>query len=189
MASKKRCWWCESDPIYVEYHDNEWGRPVHDDGKHFEMLILEGFQAGLSWITILKRRENFRKAFHRFNPKKVSKMTSRDVFRLLKDEGIIRHRGKIEAAINNAKCFLEIQDEFGSFDDYIWSFVGGKTLRTKKNLTRDGIPAKTKESDMLSKDLKKRGFKFVGSTTCYAHMQAAGLVDDHVKGCYRYKSR
>ncbi|MDZ4785382.1 MAG: DNA-3-methyladenine glycosylase I [bacterium] len=188
QKTKQRCCWCGEDPIYVKYHDFEWGRPLHDDKALFEMLILEGFQAGLSWITILKKRENFRKAFAGFNAKKIAKFTSKDVARLMKDAGIIRNKLKIEAAIKNARGFLEIQKEFGSFDRYIWQFTNYKTLRIPK-MTRDKIRATSPESDALSKDLKKRGFNFVGSTICYAHMQATGMIDDHVEGCFRYKKR
>lgn len=189
MKDKSRCWWCGEDPLYCDYHDNEWGLPLHEDQKIFEMLILEGFQAGLSWLTVLKKRKNFRKAFRNFNPKAVSKMTADDVTRLMQDAGIIRNRLKIEAAINNAKRFLEVKKEFGTFDKYIWSFTGFKTLRNPRGLKPGKLPATSKESDDLSKDLKKRGFKFVGSTIIYAHMQATGMVDDHVEGCFRYVKR
>lgn len=178
----KRCRWALEEPN-TTYHDEEWGVPVHDDQVLFEFLILEGAQAGLSWTTILKRRENYRKAFLNFNVKKVSALTARDVTRLMKDEGIIRNRLKIESTISNAKAFLAVQKEFGSFDKYIWSFVNGKPLR--KN--HKSMPATTPESDLMSKDLKKRGFRFVGSTICYAYMQACGLVNDHEKTCFRYK--
>ena len=171
----KRCDWSTSDPIYVKYHDKEWGRPLHDDQKLFEFLVLEGMQAGLSWITILKKRENYRKAFDDFDPKKVSRYSDKKVEKLLLNDGIVRNRLKINSAILNAKLFLEVQKEFGSFDRYIWSFVGGKTIKNSwKNMK--SIPATTKESDAMSKDLKKRGFKFVGSTICYAFMQATGMV-------------
>jgi len=185
---QQRCWWCLKEPIYIQYHDEEWGVPLHDDGKIFEMLILEGFQAGLSWITILKKRKNFRRAFKNFNARKIAKFTGSDIKRLMNDEGIIRNRLKINAAITNAQCFLAVQKEFGSFDKYIWQFTGYKTLRSKKGVTPKTIPARSKESDLMSKDLKKRGFKFVGSTICYAHMQATGMVDDHVRGCFRSAS-
>jgi DNA-3-methyladenine glycosylase I len=181
-----RCWWCGEDPLYVEYHDKEWGRPVHDDRKIFEMLLLEGFQAGLSWITILRKRENFRRAFAGFDPRKISRFGKRDLVRLLADVGIVRNRAKCEAAVNNAQRFLEVQKEFGSFDRYIWRFTGGKTMRAKIGRK---LRATSPESDALSKDLKARGFKFVGSTIIYAHMQAMGMVDDHVPGCWRYKPR
>jgi len=189
INKKQRCWWCGEDELYCEYHDKEWGVPVREDRKMFEMLILEGFQAGLSWITILRKRKNFRKAFKNFDAKKIAKFTKRDVARLMKDEGIIRNRLKIEGAIINAKLFLEVQKEYGSFCKYIWQFTGGKTLRNPRGTTRGKIVATSPESDLMSKTLKKRGFKFVGSTICYAHMQATGMVDDHVVGCFRYKKR
>ncbi len=163
--------------------------PVHDDRKMFEMLILEGFQAGLSWITILRKRENFRKAFRNFEARKVVRFGKADVARLMNDAGIIRNRLKIEGAVTNAKCFLEVQKEFGSFDRYIWSFTGNKTLRNPKGVTRKTMKPTSPESDALSKDLKRRGFKFVGSTVCHAHMQATGMVDDHVVGCFKYRKR
>ena len=162
---------------------------VHDDRKIFEMLILEGFQAGLSWITILRKRSNFRKAFKNFNPRKVARFNKSDVERLMNDAGIIRNRLKIEGAITNARRFLEVQKEFGSFDQYIWRFTGNGTLRNPKGMTRKTMKATSPESDALSKDLKQRGFKFVGSTVCYAHMQATGMVDDHVVGCFKYRKR
>lgn len=189
MKKRERCWWCGEDPLYVKYHDEEWGRPVHDDCAIFEMLLLEGFQAGLSWLTILRKRENFRKAFKGFDPAKVARFRAADIERLMKDEGIVRNRAKIEAAVNNAQRFLEVQKEFGSFDRYIWGFTGHKTLRAPRAPTRDSMPARSAESDRMSKDLKMRGFKFVGSTICYAHMQATGMVDDHMAGCFRAKSR
>lgn len=188
MREKKRCWWCGEDPLYIRYHDEEWGVPVHDDRNIFEMLILEGFQAGLSWITILRKRENFRAAFLNFEPAQVARMTDRDVERLMHDAGIIRNRQKIEAAVQNARCFLETQKEFGTFDRYIWQFTGNRTLR-RPRVTRKTIRPTSPESDALSADLKRRGFKFVGSTIIYAHMQATGMVDDHVEGCWRYKKR
>lgn len=184
----KRCQWAGSDPLYQKYHDEEWGEPVHDDRKLFEMLILEGAQAGLSWITILRKRENYRRAFDNFDAKKIAKYDSRNIKQLLNNEGIIRNRLKINAAITNAKLFLETQKEFGSFDKYIWQFVGGKQI---KNNWQDikSLPAKTNESDLMSKDLKKRGFKFVGSTICYAFMQAVGLVNDHTIDCFKYSKK
>ncbi len=183
---KTRCGWSTSDPLYIEYHDNEWGVPVHDDRKLFEMLILEGAQAGLSWITILKKRENYRKAFDNFDVLKISKYKQTKIEKLLNNAGIIRNKLKINAAVQNAQSFLEVQKEFKSFDKYIWQFVGGKPkLNSFKSLKE--VPAKTKESDAMSKDLKKRGFKFVGSTICYAFMQAVGMVNDHVEGCFKYK--
>jgi len=163
--------------------------PVHDDRKIFEMLTLEGFQAGLSWITILRKRDNFRKAFKNFNVRKVARFGKADVARLMRDEGIIRNRLKIEAAITNARRFLEVQKEYDSFDRYIWRFTGNRTVRNPNGLTRKTIRATSPESDALSKDLKQRGFKFVGSTVCYAHMQATGMVDDHVVGCFKYRQR
>ncbi len=183
----KRCAWCGSDPLYIEYHDKEWGIPVHDDRKLFEMLILEGAQAGLSWITILRKRENYRKAFENFDAKKIAKYDSKKIKQLLQNEGIIRNRLKIEAAIINAKLFTEIQKEYGSFDKYIWKFVNGKPIINQRKSLKE-IPTKTKESDAMSKDLQKRGFKFVGSTICYAFMQAVGMVNDHTIDCSLYKN-
>ena len=186
---RPRCWWCGDDPLYVKYHDEEWGVPVHDDRKLFEMLILEGFQAGLSWITILRKRPRFIKAFANFNVRKVAAFTKKDVARLLKDEGIVRNRLKIESSITNAQQFIKIQKEFGTFDKYIWQFTDFKTYRDPKGMTRKRIRPTSPESDALSKDLKERGFKFVGSTIIYAHMQATGMVDDHVEGCWKYVQR
>ena len=183
---KRRCDWSGTDPLYVKYHDREWGVPVHDDRRLFEMLILEGAQAGLSWLTILKKREAFREAFDRFDPCRVAKYNGRKIRELLSNPKIIRNRLKIQAAVQNAKAFLEVVDEFGSFDRYIWRFVGGKPIQSRRARLKD-IPARTEESDALSKDLKKRGFKFVGSTICYAFMQAVGMVNDHLAGCFRYK--
>jgi DNA-3-methyladenine glycosylase I len=184
---KKRCSWCENSfDAYVEYHDQEWGMPVHDDRKHFEFLILEGAQAGLSWATILKRRDGYRKAFADFEPNKVAKYPDSRCEELLLDPGIIRNRLKVFGAVNNAQKFLEVQSEFGTFDKYIWSFVSGEPIVNSRK-TMSEVPATTKESDELSKDLKKRGFKFVGSTIMYAHMQACGLVNDHTVDCFRYK--
>ena len=180
-----RCNWSTSDPIYINYHDREWGVPVHDDRLLFEFLILEGAQAGLSWITILRKRESYRKAFDNFNPEKVAKYSAKRVERLLKNEGIIRNRLKINAAVRNAKSFLEIQKEFGSFDEYIWQFVNGKPKINRWKNLKD-VPARTSESDLMSQDLKKRGFKFAGSTICYAFMQATGMVNDHTTDCFRY---
>jgi DNA-3-methyladenine glycosylase I len=181
----RRCSWCTNDQLYIDYHDNEWGKPLHDDRKLFEMLILEGAQAGLSWMTILRKRENYRKAFDHFDPKKIARYDRRKVRTLLKNEGIVRNRLKIESAIANAKAFLAVQKEFGSFDRYIWQFVGGKQKRNAWNSVHE-IPARTAESDAMSKDLKKRGFTFVGSTICYAFMQAVGMVNDHTVDCWRY---
>lgn len=184
---KKRCPWVplEKD-FYVEYHDTEWGVPVHDDQKIFEFLTLESAQAGLSWETILKKREGYRKNFKNFDPKKVAKLTEKDVEKMLLDPSIIRNRLKIEATINNAKRFLEIREEFGTFDAYMWSFVGGKPIQNNIKTIKD-YPATTKESEVFAKDLKKRGFKFLGPTTVYAHMQASGMVNDHSVDCFRRK--
>lgn len=181
-----RCPWCLSSPEMMKYHDQEWGRPLHSDKQHFEFLILEAAQAGLSWSTVLKRREGYRKAFANFDPKKVAKFNKTKINQLLKDPGIIRNRLKVEAVVHNAPLFLQVQKEFGSFDAYMWQFVGGKTLDHKRKSTSQ-IPATSKESDALSKDLKKRGFKFVGSTVLYAHMQAVGMVNDHLVNCSFYK--
>jgi len=181
-----RCAWAGNDPLYIKYHDEEWGIPVHDDQKLFEMLILEGAQAGLSWITILRKRENYRRAFDNFNAEIISKYNSNKINQLLKNEDIIRNRLKIKATINNAKCFLEVQKEYGSFDKFIWQFTNGEQLKNKFNTLKE-IPAKTEISDAMSKELKKRGFKFVGSTICYAFMQAVGMVNDHTIDCFRYK--
>ncbi|MAF59246.1 MAG: DNA-3-methyladenine glycosylase I [Candidatus Pacebacteria bacterium] len=181
----KRCEWAERESM-IEYHDKEWGVPVYDDKLQFEFLILEGAQAGLSWETVLKKRENYRKAFSNFDPIKISKYTKKDVERLIKNEGIIRNRLKIEAVITNAKAFLEVKRKFGTFSKYIWNFVGGNPITNKRKSIKD-IPATSKESDELSKALKKRGFKFVGSTIIYAHMQATGMVNDHEVDCFRYK--
>lgn len=170
----------------LRYHDEEWGVPVHDDRKHYEYLVLDAFQAGLSWRTVLHKRENFREAFAGFDPAKVARFNKRDIGRLMKDKGIIRNRQKIEAAINNANRFLDVQKELGSFDKYIWQFVRGKVLVHKRKTIHD-LPATCSESDAMSKDMKQRGFKFCGSTICYAYMQAAGLVNDHLVSCFRYK--
>ncbi len=180
-----RCAWSQNDPLYIDYHDKEWGVPLHDDQKLFEFLVLEGMQAGLSWLTILRKRENFRKAFDNFDPLKVAEFDEGKVAELLTDKGIIRNRLKVTAAIQNARAFLTVQEQFGSFDAYIWRFVDG---RPKLNVwkTLQDIPARTAESDAMSKDLSKRGFKFVGSTICYAHMQATGMVNDHTVDCFRY---
>jgi len=183
---KRRCDWSGTDPLYVKYHDREWGVPVHDDRRLFEMLILEGAQAGLSWLTILQKREDFRRAFDHFDPSRVAEYNERKIRELLRNPGIIRNRLKIRAAVHNAKAYLKVVDEFGSFDRYIWRFVGGRPIQNRRAGLRD-IPAWTEESDALSKDLKKRGFKFVGSTICYAFMQAVGMVNDHVVECFRYK--
>ncbi len=184
----KRCAWAEGgkNDLYIAYHDTEWGAPGHDDRKHFEFLILEGAQAGLSWSTILNKRENYRKAFADFDPARVARFTEKRIEKLLQDPGIVRNRLKVTAAVNNAKKFLAVQKEFGSFDNYVWEFVGGKPIRNRRRSMKD-IPATSRESDALSKDLKKRGFSFVGSTIIYALMQALGLVNDHVVSCFRYK--
>jgi len=186
MKTKQRCDWCLSSDLYINYHDEEWGIPEHDDQKLFEMLILEGAQAGLSWITILNKRENYRKAFDNFDYKKVAKYSQKKIEKLLQNEGIVRNKLKVNSTVSNARLFMEVQKEFGSFDKYIWQFVDGKTI-VKKWKTMEECPAKTPESDAMSKDLKKRGFKFVGSTICYAFMQATGMVNDHMTFCYRYK--
>lgn len=182
----ERCPWCLNDELYIKYHDTEWGVPVHDDRLHFEFLVLESAQAGLSWITILKKRENYRMSYDNFDPYKVSLYDEEKISELLNNAGIIRNRRKIEASINNAKRFLEIQKEFGSFDNYIWGFVDGKPINNNWNNVKE-VPAKTFLSDEISKDLIKRGFKFIGSTIIYSHMQATGLVNDHILSCFRYK--
>jgi DNA-3-methyladenine glycosylase I len=184
-ADKIRCTWAGKDPIYVAYHDTEWGVPIHDDRQLFEFLILEGAQAGLSWITILKRRQNYRKAFAGFDPEKVARFGKREIARLLKDEGIIRNRLKIESAVQNARAFLKIQEEFGDFSKYHWGFVDGKPIVNRFREIKQ-VPAKTPLSDAFSKDLKRRGFSFVGSTIIYAHMQAVGMVNDHLVTCFRH---
>lgn len=185
MKEKMRCQWPTS-PLMIQYHDNEWGVPLHDDQKLFEFLILEGAQAGLSWDTVLKKRGNYRKAFHNFDARRIAKYTAHDTARLLKNEGIIRNRLKIASATRNAKVFLDTQKEFTSFDVYIWQFVGNKPkVNTFKKLA--DIPATTAESDAMSKDLKARGMNFVGSTICYAFMQATGMVNDHTTNCFRHK--
>jgi len=182
---KKRCDWTTENELYLDYHDREWGGPVHDDQKLFEFLVLDAMQAGLSWFIVLKKRENFKKAFDNFDARKIAEYDDKKVKELLSNKGIIRNQRKIEASIQNAKAFLAVQKEFGTFDNYIWQFVG---RRPKKNSwkTMGNIPSKSGESDAMSKDLKKRGFKFVGSTICYAFMQAAGLVNDHTVDCFRY---
>jgi DNA-3-methyladenine glycosylase I len=183
---KNRCGWCLKFDQYIKYHDEEWGVPVHDDRIHFEFLVLEGAQAGLSWSTILKKREGYRKAFADFDPVKVARFTPARIEKILTDPGIVRNRLKVNAAVTNARCFLAIQKEFGTFDKYIWQFVNGKPIINRRT-RRTGVPATTPESDALSKDLIKRGFKFVGSTVIYAHMQACGLVNDHFVDCWRYR--
>ena len=182
--SKVRCW-KTTDPLYIEYHDEEWGVPVHEDRTLFEFLILEGFQAGVSWALILRKRENFRRAFDVFDPMKVSKYTEEDVERLMNDPGILRNRLKIRSAISNAQRFLDVQEEFGSFDRYIWCFVGGKPIKNRFTSFSE-MPSKTEISEAMGKDLKKRGFKFVGPVICYSFMQAVGMVNDHLTHCFRY---
>jgi DNA-3-methyladenine glycosylase I len=184
---KVRCAWAGTDPLYVAYHDREWGRPVHDDRVHFEFLVLEGAQAGLSWLTILRKREGYRRAFAGFDPAKVAAFGRRDVRRLLADPGIVRNRLKVESAVRNAVAFRAIQAEFGSFDRFVWRFVGGRPKRSIRKTIRD-VPPRTPESDALSRELRARGFTFVGSTICYAHMQAVGLVDDHTVDCFRHRA-
>jgi DNA-3-methyladenine glycosylase I len=186
MENRQRCGWSTSDPLYITYHDQEWGVPVHDDRLLFEFLILEGAQAGLSWITILRKRENYRQAFDQFDPQKVARFDDKKILELLNNPGIIRNRAKINAAIGNARAFLAIQEEFGSFDTYVWRFVGGKPLQNTWTEMAQ-IPAKSAEAEALSKDLVRRGFKFVGPTICYAHMQATGMVNDHTVDCFRYQ--
>jgi DNA-3-methyladenine glycosylase I len=185
VKALKRCWPTE-DPLYIKYHDEEWGRPVHNDRLLFEFLILEGAQAGLSWITVLKKRQNYKKAFDNFDAKKIVKYKAAKIKALLKNEGIIRNRLKIASTITNAQAFLEVKKEFGTFDKYIWQFVDYKTKKNRWPSLKQ-IPARTSESDAMSIDLKKRGFRFVGTTICYAFMQACGLVNDHVKGCFTHR--
>lgn len=182
---KQRCSWPVSE-LDIAYHDQEWGVPVHDDRVLFEFLVLEGAQAGLSWSTILKKRDNYRRAFAGFDPKKVARFTAATMNKLMRDPGIVRNRLKIESTVSNARAFLAVQKEFGSFDRYVWGFVGGRPLRNSHQGLKD-VPARTGESDALSKDLQRRGFRFVGSTICYAFMQAVGMVNDHVTTCYRYR--
>lgn len=186
MMEKQRCAWPGKDPLYLSYHDKEWGVPVYDETKLFEFLLLETFQAGLSWITILRKRENFREAFDDFDYKKIANYSEEKIASLLQDAGIIRNKLKVRSAVTNAQAFIEIQKEFGSFKKYIWGFVDGKPIQnTFKSMSE--MPANTPLSDTISKDLKKRGFKFVGSTVVYAHMQATGMVNDHLESCFRYK--
>lgn len=184
--TQPRCDWCGTDPLYVAYHDDEWGEPVHDDRTLFEFLVLEGFQAGLAWITILRKRENFRKAFHDWDWERIARYKARDRTRLLSTTGIVRNRLKIDAAIGNAKAFIAVRREFGSFDAYLWQFTNNRTIRAKRRVRSfTELPTHSPESDALSRDLKKRGFGFVGTTICYAYMQAVGMVDDHQKGCWK----
>jgi len=183
---RKRCAWVtNADPMMIDYHDREWGVPVRDDRKHFEFLVLEGAQAGLSWSTILKRRESYRRAFEEFDPQKVARFTGKKIEQLIQDPSIIRNRQKIEATVRNAQHFLDIQEEFGSFDAYAWRFVDGRPLLNRRKTTKD-VPTTSPQSDAFSKDLKSRGFGFVGSTIIYAHMQAIGMVNDHLVDCFRY---
>ena len=184
VDARRRCPWCLGSDLYRRYHDLEWGVPVHDDRRLFELLILEGAQAGLSWSTILNKRENYRRAFARFDPEKVARFGARDARRLLADAGIVRNRLKIEAAIGNARAFLEVRGEFGSFDAYLWAFVNGRPLQSRRRSMRE-VPARTGVSDAISRDLKRRGFRFVGSTIVYAFMQAVGMVNDHLTNCFR----
>jgi DNA-3-methyladenine glycosylase I len=183
-----RCPWAGTDPLYVRYHDEEWGVPVHDDRKLFEMLILEGAQAGLSWITILRKRPAYRRAFDRFDVGKIARYDARRIRSLLADPGIVRNRLKVEGTVKNARAFLAVREAFGTFDDYIWRFVDGRPMRNRPRSMAD-VPATTPESDAMSRDLKQRGFTFVGSTICYAFMQATGMVDDHLVGCPRKRAR
>ena len=182
---ERRCQWPGNDPLYIAYHDGEWGVPSHDDRHLFEMLILEGAQAGLSWITILRKRENYRRAFADWDAQNIARFTETDVARLMSDAGIVRNRLKISAAIDNAKEFLHVRDEFGSFNRYIWKFVDGTPIQNTRRAMRD-VPARTRESDAMSGDLKQRGFRFVGTTICYAFMQAVGMVNDHAISCFRH---
>jgi len=184
--SDERCAWPGQDPLMVEYHDREWGVPTHDDRKHFEFLVLEAAQAGLSWAIVLKKREGYRQAFSDFDPEKVARFTARRIEKLTLDPAIVRNRMKIEAAVRNARAFLAVQREFGSFDAYCWRFVDGRPIVMRRQTHKD-IPATSPESDAFSKDLKTRGFSFVGSTVMYAHMQAVGMVNDHVVGCFRFR--
>ncbi|HSP88835.1 MAG TPA: DNA-3-methyladenine glycosylase I [Ignavibacteriaceae bacterium] len=185
-SEKKRCPWPSKEPLLIKYHDKEWGIPVHNDKKLFEFLLLEGFQAGLSWLTIMRKRKNFKKAFDNFDFNKVASYDRKKIDSLLKDEGIIRNKLKIESVLTNAKAFLQVRKEFGTFDKYIWGFTKGKQIHNKFKTSKN-IPAKTELSDTISKDLINRGFKFVGSTIIYAHMQATGMVNDHIIECFRYK--
>lgn len=180
-----RCGWCGADPLYIEYHDKEWGVPVHDDKKLFEFLVLEGAQAGLAWITILRKREGYRNAFDGFDVESVARFTEKRIEKLLQDPSIIRNRLKVNSAVTNAQAFISVQEEFGSFDKYIWQFTDGKVITNKHKTLRDIQPT-SKESDAMSKDMIRRGFKFVGSTIMYAHMQATGMVNDHLIDCFRY---
>ena len=186
LANKKRCTWSGTDPLYVGYHDEEWGVPIHDDRVLFEFLVLEGAQAGLSWSTILRKRDAYRRAFDRFDPRKVARYDKRKVAALLADESIVRNRAKIESAIKNAKAYLDVQAEFGSFDAFQWRFVDGRPVQNRRRTVRE-IPPRSPQADTMSNDLKARGFTFVGSTIIYAHMQAVGMVNDHVVDCFRHR--
>lgn len=183
---KKRCAWCGDDPLYVKYHDEEWGVPVFDDRKLFEMLVLEGAQAGLSWITILRKRRNYRRAFDDFALEAVARYNEKDIDRLLCDRGIVRNRLKIQSTVGNARAVIGVQERYGTFSDFLWSFVDGKPVQNKRRSLSD-VPASTKISDRMSKELKRQGFRFVGSTICYAFMQAVGMVNDHLTDCFRYQ--
>lgn len=186
-TSISRCFWVNDNPLMIAYHDNEWGTPEHDDKKLFELFLLDTFQAGLSWELMINKRENFRRAFDNFDVEEIARYTEADKARLLADAGIVRNRLKVAAAITNAQAILTVQETFGSFDDYLWQFTGGRTLRNPQGVTHETIPVSTPESDAMSKDMKKRGFKFVGTTTCYAFMQSIGMVDDHTLDCFRYQ--
>jgi DNA-3-methyladenine glycosylase I len=186
IKERVRCGWVNEDPLYRDYHDREWGVPIYDDQKLFEFLILEGAQAGLSWYTVLKKRDNYRTAFDNFAPEKIARYSDKKIAKLLANPGIIRNRLKVNSAVVNAKLFLDVQSDWGSFSNYVWHFVDNKPLKNKRKSLKD-IPARTDISDRMSKDLKKRGFKFIGSTICYAFMQAVGMVDDHTTDCFRHK--
>ncbi|MBB71993.1 MAG: DNA-3-methyladenine glycosylase I [Legionellales bacterium] len=184
--SLQRCGWCSDDPLYITYHDEEWGVPLYDDEQLFEFLTLESMQAGLSWLTILKKRENFRRAFASFDPHKIARFSEQKILSLMQDTGIIRNRRKIDAVINNAKIYLQLKEQGESFSDYLWQFTDGKVLQNTWD-TLEQVPATTPESDLMAKTLKQRGFKFIGSTICYAHMQATGMVNDHLTSCFRQR--
>ena len=184
--SESRCAWCLSHPLYISYHDEEWGVQEHDDQRLFEKIVLDGAQAGLSWLTILKKREGYRRAFDGFDAAKIARYSDKKIARLLADPGIIRNRLKVNAAVTNARAYLQLREELGSFDQFLWQFVGGQTIQNRWKTLKQ-LPARTKESDALSKELQERGFKFVGSTICYAFMQAVGMVNDHLIGCFRHR--
>jgi DNA-3-methyladenine glycosylase I len=186
MTDRSRCAWAGSDPLYVAYHDHEWGVPLHDDQRLFEMLVLEGAQAGLSWLTVLRKRDAYRRAFDGFDPGAVARFTPARIERMLQDPGIIRNRQKVESAVNNARCFLTVAEHFGSFDAYVWRFVNGTPIVNAWKSVKE-LPPHTAESDVMSRDLRARGFTFVGPTICYAHMQATGMVNDHLVSCFRYE--